>query len=149
MARDGTPAILTLRSRPGVVHADPHSCIERSAHSSWSHLPAQQPHGRARMPGLSWFSRGLWSLHCCFEPWEDTLRLMQQCPSTSSYDSPQRRYQRTTSTFTSRGNRKPVNAERGGRAGPTRQMRRMCERRRLHPMQRPNRSPITLWQATG
>src|SRR5206468_5342985 len=26
--RDSTPAILTLRSRPGVVHADPHSCIE-------------------------------------------------------------------------------------------------------------------------
>ena len=31
-----------------------HCCIERSAHSSWSHLPAQKPHGRARMPGLSW-----------------------------------------------------------------------------------------------
>ena len=33
-----------------------HCCIERSAHSSWSHLPAQKPHGRARMPSLSWFS---------------------------------------------------------------------------------------------
>jgi hypothetical protein len=36
-----------------------HCCIWRSAHSSWSHLPAQKPHGRARMPGLSWFSTGI------------------------------------------------------------------------------------------
>jgi hypothetical protein len=36
-----------------------HCCIQRSAHSSWSHLPAQKPRGRARMPGLSWFSAGI------------------------------------------------------------------------------------------
>src|SRR5918998_4473302 len=40
--------------------------------------------------------------------------------------------------ITSRGNRKPVNAERGGKAGRTRQMRRMrssMPERRLQPMQ--------------
>ncbi|MGH3855252.1 MAG: amino acid permease, partial [Pseudonocardiaceae bacterium] len=36
-----------------------HCCIERSAHSSWSHLPAQKPRDRARMPGLSWFYTGI------------------------------------------------------------------------------------------
>jgi IS6 family transposase len=30
-----------------------HCCIERSAHSGWSHLPAQKPRDRARMPVLS------------------------------------------------------------------------------------------------
>ena len=36
-----------------------HCCIERSAHSSLSHLPAQKPLSWPRMPGLSWFSTGI------------------------------------------------------------------------------------------
>jgi len=36
-----------------------HCCIERSAHSNGSHLPAQIPRGRERMPNSSWFPMGI------------------------------------------------------------------------------------------
>ena len=45
-----------------------HCCIDRSAHSISPHLSRQMACSRARMPGLSWFSTGLWSLFCWFEP---------------------------------------------------------------------------------
>ena len=45
-------------------------------------------------------------------------RQMQQCrSSTSRYDSAKRRYQRTASTITSGGKRKPAKADRGSGAG--------------------------------
>ncbi|MGH3633112.1 MAG: hypothetical protein ACRDTS_03210 [Mycobacterium sp.] len=56
----GVAVIVTaLLERERQLRDRGHCCIERSAHSSWSHLPAQKPHGRARMPGLSWFSTGI------------------------------------------------------------------------------------------
>src|SRR5215211_677073 len=39
------------------------------------------------------------------------------CSSTSRYDRPKRRYQRTASTITSGGKRKPAKADRGIEAG--------------------------------
>src|SRR2546423_7462062 len=88
------PVALRVRPRPGAarrrssrsdhdlgsVHADPHSCIKRSAHPGWSHLRAQKPLCWPRTPGLSWFSTGpeapvllLWIMA------RTPVALMQQC----------------------------------------------------------------------
>jgi hypothetical protein len=48
-----------------------------------------------------------------------------QCPFGVHRPVADLQYQRTASTMTSRGNRKPVNADSGGRTGRTRRMRRM------------------------
>ena len=63
---DAACDIGVLRAQPGVFGR--HCCIDRSAHSISPHLPRQMACSRARMPGLSWFSTGLWSLLCWFEP---------------------------------------------------------------------------------
>ncbi|MGH3780481.1 MAG: UvrD-helicase domain-containing protein [Pseudonocardiaceae bacterium] len=59
---------LASQGRMGYNQIAGHCCIDRSAHSISPHLPRQMPCSRARMPGLSWFSTGLWSLLCWFKP---------------------------------------------------------------------------------
>ncbi len=54
--RDGTPAILTLGSRPGVVHADPHSCTERRRRSGMLKLMRRIRRVRPVLPPPSAFT---------------------------------------------------------------------------------------------
>src|SRR6266536_1115451 len=49
--------------------------------------------------------------------WSTSIPRSASNSSTSRYDSPKRRYQRTATTMTSGGKRKPAKADRGGGAG--------------------------------
>ena len=59
---------------------DRHCCSERSAHSSWSHLPAQKPHGRVGCPVCMVLDRDWEACFAALSHAEDALDSMQLCP---------------------------------------------------------------------